>query len=286
MKPLTPPRPARSPPPGPSRSLRRARPRIRARHECLRAGDAVSRRAPRLPVTATVLIGHGVGSTVDAGAGGETVDGGRRAPRGDDGAGRARGGRDGCRRSRRAPGLVVDYTLTNTGTKPVLAYDVVPADLGSATLPADVDAKHAWVYEQSGVLRLSKQGFAPGPNVRFAAAPVMGGHTIAPGASITGKAYAVSPPTLDVPSESFEAPRTPVDPGVKQWQLCVQVDDRAGAGPSVRGRRWRRRGALDRRRRATSSSAPRRRRSRSPDRPVSRRRRRSRRRLGCSRDGR
>lgn len=135
-----------------------------------------------------------------------------------------------------APGLVVDYTLTNTGTKPVLASDVVPADLGSATLPADVDLKHAWVYEQSGVLRLGKQGFAPGPNVRFAAAPVMGGHTIAPGASITGKAYAVSPPTLDVPSESFEAPRTPVDPGVKQWQLCVQVDDRtAQARPSAVG---------------------------------------------------
>ena len=135
-----------------------------------------------------------------------------------------------------SPGLVVDYTLTNTGTKPVLAYDVVPADLGSATLPADVDAKHAWVYEQSGVLRLSKQGFAPAPNIRFAAAPVMGGHTIAPGASITGKAYAVTPPTLDVPSESFEAPRTTVDPALEQWQFCVQVDDRtAQARPSAVG---------------------------------------------------
>ena len=70
----------------------------------------------------------------------------------------------------------------------------MPADLGSATLPADVDPEHAWVYEQSGVLRLSKQGFAPAPNVRFIAAPVMGGRTIAPGASLTGRAYAVSPP--------------------------------------------------------------------------------------------
>lgn len=133
-------------------------------------------------------------------------------------------------------GLVVDYTVTNTGTKPLLAYDVVPQDLGSATVPADVDAKHAWVYEESGVLRLSKQGFSPAPNVRFAAAPVMGGHVLAPGASVTGKAYAVSPPTLDVPGESFEAPRTAVDPGVKQWQFCVQVDDRtAQARPAAAG---------------------------------------------------
>jgi hypothetical protein len=125
-----------------------------------------------------------------------------------------------------SPGLVVDYTVTNTGAAPVLAYDVVPAELGSAVLPPDVDPEHVWVYEESGVLRLSKQGFAPGPNVRFAAAPAMGGHTIAPGASITGRAYAVSPPRLDVPGESFEAPRTPVDPAVRQWQFCVQVDDR------------------------------------------------------------
>ncbi|KRF45926.1 hypothetical protein ASH01_09120 [Terrabacter sp. Soil811] len=191
------------------------------------------------PGAATPAGGDGpsatAGSTVDAGAGAETAtSGGVRleatmAPGGPEvgvtGAGIAA-----------SPGLVVDYTLTNTGTKPVLAYDVVPADLGSATLPMDVDAKHAWVYEESGVLRLSKQGFAPGPNVRFAAAPVMGGHTIAPGASITGKAYAVSPPTLDVPGDSFEAPRTPVDPAVKQWQFCVQVSDRAGqARPSAVG---------------------------------------------------
>jgi hypothetical protein len=133
-------------------------------------------------------------------------------------------------------GLVVDYTVTNTGAQPLLAYDVVPQDLGSATLPTDVDVTHAWVYEQSGVLRLSKQGFAPAPNVRFAAAPVMGGHVIAPGASLRGRAYAASPPKLDVPGDSFEAPRTAVDPGVKQWQLCVQVDDRAAqARPAAAG---------------------------------------------------
>src|SRR6478752_7720423 len=160
------------------------------------------------PGAATPAGGDGpsatAGSTVDAGAGAETAtSGGVRleatmAPGGPEvgatGAGVAA-----------SPGLVVDYTLTNTGTKPVLAYDVVPADLGSATLPMDVDAKHAWVYEESGVLRLSKQGFAPGPNVRFAAAPVMGGHPIAPGARTPGRAYAGRPPPSDVPGAPFGA---------------------------------------------------------------------------------
>ncbi|WP_344256385.1 hypothetical protein [Terrabacter carboxydivorans] len=133
-------------------------------------------------------------------------------------------------------GLVVDYTVTNTGSTPRLAYDIVPQDLGSATLPAAVDAKHAWVYEQDGVLRLSKQGFATAPGVRFAAAPVMGGHVLAPGASVTGKAYAVSPPMLDVPGESFQAPRAAVGTGLTQWQFCVQVDGRAAqARPSAAG---------------------------------------------------
>ncbi|GAA5035826.1 hypothetical protein GCM10023258_38130 [Terrabacter aeriphilus] len=134
------------------------------------------------------------------------------------------------------PGYVVQYTVTNTTSEPVLARDVVPRDLGSATLAADVDREHVWVYEQDGVLRLSKQGFAPAPNVRFAAAPVVGGHTIAPGASLTGRAYAVSPPRLHVPAESFEAPRTPVDPSVAQWQFCLQVDGEvAQARPSAVG---------------------------------------------------
>ncbi|MFM6850219.1 MAG: hypothetical protein ACKOVB_14080 [Terrabacter sp.] len=129
-------------------------------------------------------------------------------------------------------GLVVDYSVTNTCPAPVVAYDVVPDDLGSATVPKDVDPQHAWVYVEAGVLRISKQGFATAPNVRFAAAPVIGGHTIAPGATITGKAYAATPPKLDVPGESFTAPRTIVDPAVKQWQLCIQVDDRASGARS------------------------------------------------------
>ncbi|MFD1056215.1 hypothetical protein [Terrabacter terrigena] len=132
-------------------------------------------------------------------------------------------------------GLLVEYSVTNTGSKPVVALDVVPDDLGSATVPKDVDPQHAWVYAESGVLRISKQGFATAPNVRFAAAPVMGGHTIAPGATITGRAYAAMPPKLDVPGESFVAPHALVDPALKQWQLCIQVDDHARGRPSAVG---------------------------------------------------
>src|SRR6478672_10624691 len=36
-------------------------------------------------------------------------------------------------------GLAVSYRVTNTGAQPLLAYDVVPQDLGSATLPTGVD---------------------------------------------------------------------------------------------------------------------------------------------------
>lgn len=134
------------------------------------------------------------------------------------------------------PGLLVSYRLTNAGSTPVLADDVVPQDLGSATLPAGVDVQHAWVFEQSGVLRLSKQGFATAPNVRFAAAPVIGAHAVAPGATLSGRAYAVWPLALDVPGESFQAPRQPVDPAVATWQLCIQVDGRtAQARPSALG---------------------------------------------------
>jgi hypothetical protein len=129
---------------------------------------------------------------------------------------------------RRMPGLVVEYTLTNTGARPLVAYDVVPEDLGSATVPQDVNPEHAWVYVESGVLRLSKQGFAPARGVRFAAAPMTGARALDAGSSLTGRAYAVSPPTLDVPGDSFEAPRAAVDAGVKQWQFCVQVGERTG----------------------------------------------------------
>jgi hypothetical protein len=129
---------------------------------------------------------------------------------------------------RRMPGLVVEYTLTNTGSKPLLAYDIVPDDLGSATLPKTVNPEHAWVYVEAGVLRVSKQGFAPAPGVRFVAAPTTGARALDPGASLTGRAYAVSPPVLDVPGDTFEAPRATVGAGVKQWQFCVQVGERTG----------------------------------------------------------
>lgn len=137
---------------------------------------------------------------------------------------------------RRMPGLVVEYTLTNTGSAPLVAYDVVPDDLGSATVPQDVNPEHAWVYVESGILRLSKQGFAPAPGVRFAAAPVTGARALEAGARLTGRAYAVSPPTLDVPGDSFDAPRAAVGAGVEQWQFCVQVGERTGTLRAVPAR--------------------------------------------------
>ena len=127
---------------------------------------------------------------------------------------------------RSMPGLVVDYTLTNTGSIPLVAYDVVPASFGSAGLPADVDPEHAWVYVDSGVLRLSKQGFAPAPGVRFIAAPTTGARALDAGAGLTGRAYAATPPTLDVPGPDFDAPRAVVGADVREWQFCVQVGPR------------------------------------------------------------
>jgi hypothetical protein len=127
---------------------------------------------------------------------------------------------------RRMPGLVVDYTLTNAGSTPLVAYDVVPASLGSAALPTDIDRDHAWVYVDSGVLRLSKQGFAPAQGVRFIAAPTTGARALDAGAGLTGRAYAATPPSLDVPGPEFDAPRAAVGADVREWQFCVQVGPR------------------------------------------------------------
>ena len=127
---------------------------------------------------------------------------------------------------RRKPGIVVDYTLRNDGTRHLVAYDMVPDALGSATLPPDLDPEHAWVYPDSGLVRISKQGFATASGVSFIAAPMIGARTLDPGATLTGRAYAVSPPTLTVPGPDFDAPRVPVDPAATQAQFCVQVGER------------------------------------------------------------
>lgn len=122
--------------------------------------------------------------------------------------------------------LVVDYTLSHSGSADLVALDRVPADLGSATLPPDLDPEHAWVYVAKGVGRVSKQAFGIAPGVRFMAAPVTGGRALPPGGTLTGRASVPLPLTLDVPGESFEAPRAPVGPTVRTWQLCIQVIER------------------------------------------------------------
>ena len=127
---------------------------------------------------------------------------------------------------RRMPGLVVEYTLTNAGTTDLVAYDVVPDDLGSGALPADVDPEHAWVYVESGQVRISKQVFSPGPSVRFIAAPVTGVRDLPAGGTLSGRAYVPAPLVLDVPGDDFNAPRAALPADASEFRFCVQVGER------------------------------------------------------------
>lgn len=143
------------------------------------------------------------------------------------------------RGTRQRPGLQVEYTLVNGGARSLIAYDLVPAQLGSGTL-GDVDPEHAWVYAAAGVVRLSKQAFDPAPNVRFAAPPVTGARPLPAGATLTGRAWAPWPPVLDVPGTTFTAPRGPLPTDAASWQFCVQVTggaEQVGPAPDAVGGR-------------------------------------------------
>jgi hypothetical protein len=137
---------------------------------------------------------------------------------------------------RKKPGIVVTYTLTREDSTAgeLVAYDVVPDTLGSASLPPDVNPEHTWVYASGDTVRLSKQGFAAAPGVTFVAAPTIGARVIPADGPLSGRAYAVSPAELDVPGTEFTAPREPLPPGSSTWELCVQVGTRLpGMRPSV-----------------------------------------------------
>lgn len=137
---------------------------------------------------------------------------------------------------RKKPGIVVTYSLTREDSTAgdLVAYDVVPDALGSASLPPDVNPEHAWVYASGEAIRLSKQGFASAPGVTFLAAPTIGARVIPAGSPLRGRAYAVSPAELDVPGSEFTAPREPLPPGSSTWELCVQVGQRLpGMRPSA-----------------------------------------------------
>jgi hypothetical protein len=139
---------------------------------------------------------------------------------------------------RRKPGVVVTYTLTRdgAGTGEVVAYDVVPDSLGSAGLPPDVNPEHAWVYADGDTVRVSKQSFAAAPGTSFIAAPTTGVRVIPPSGALEGRAYAGSPPELDVPGAEFAAPRGPLPAAPSPWEFCVQVGERQdGMQPSVIG---------------------------------------------------
>jgi hypothetical protein len=129
-------------------------------------------------------------------------------------------------------GLVVEYLLVNNGTSPVLVHDRVPSGLGSAKLPADLDPEHAWAFMADGRIRLSKQGFAPAPGVRFIAAPVIGARLLEPRHRLTGRAWAPVPLRLDVPSAEFDAPRAPLSPRATEWDFCVQLTVGGSQGPA------------------------------------------------------
>ncbi|EWS99637.1 hypothetical protein N865_21780 [Intrasporangium oryzae NRRL B-24470] len=198
----------------------------------------------RLAVVPAVLVGVVAacgqatpgGSPTPAGSGATDGGGAATASASDGGSAGASGAtetvtvRDVTLTARPQPGsgsrLVVDYTLTHSGSADLVALDRVPADLGSATLPPDLDPEHAWVYVADGVARVSKQAFAIAPGVRFMAAPVTGGRALPPGGTLTGRASVPLPLTLDVPGDSFEAPRDPVGQDVRTWQLCIQVVER------------------------------------------------------------
>jgi hypothetical protein len=129
-------------------------------------------------------------------------------------------------------GLAVYYRLLNDGAEPMLVHDHVPLSLGSATLPEDLDPTHAWVFMSGSRIRVSKQGFAPAPGVRFMAAPVMGARVLEASGMVTGEAWAPLPATLDVPGAEFDAPRAPLDPNASEWEFCLQVTEGAQGRPS------------------------------------------------------
>lgn len=129
-------------------------------------------------------------------------------------------------------GVVVEYTLRNAGNQPVRVHDLIPAGLGSATLPQDVNPEHTWVFMERGRIRLSKQGFDVAPGVAFIAPPVVGAHVLEAGQTLEGRAYAALPLDLDVPGPEFSAPRTPLDPQTREAEFCVQVST------GTEGRPW------------------------------------------------
>lgn len=124
--------------------------------------------------------------------------------------------------------LVIDYTLTQSGTEPVYAVDLAPDVLSNSRLDPAARRTHAWVYQSDDGPRISKQGFAIAPTIRFFAAPVMGVKRVDPGASITGSAEVGWPLATALPSAEFEAPRGALSSAsAERVRLCIQVMDAA-----------------------------------------------------------
>lgn len=126
---------------------------------------------------------------------------------------------------RRLPSLVVDYTLTNHGKPSLHVFDRIPAGLGSAALPPELNPEHAWVHMEGGVIRVTKQAFSLNPEVMMFAPPAIGVRELHSGGTLEGRAVIPLTPKLDVPDTNFVAPREPVDPTATEWQFCIQVEE-------------------------------------------------------------
>lgn len=124
-------------------------------------------------------------------------------------------------------GLLIAYTVTNTGSAPVLLQDRIPVNDGSATGPGDkVDPLKAFVLAGQGTtIDVVKRTFLPksapgGPDytVYFQATVVPAGKTV------EGRAFVPLPLTRHVPGFAADAgvdaalPTSPTG-----WRFCLGV---------------------------------------------------------------
>lgn len=110
----------------------------------------------------------------------------------------------------RERGLLVSYSVTNTGTEPVLVVDRIPVKDGSASGPSDqIDPLKAFLAVDGDVATIAKRTFprsadAPDFTVRFQAS------VAAPGATVKGLAFVPLPLATD-------------DAEADRWRLCLGI---------------------------------------------------------------
>lgn len=121
------------------------------------------------------------------------------------------------------PGLVADYTVTNTGDSRVLVVTERSHIQGGGAIGPDAP-EAVWVTaSEDGRIRLSKEVF--GSDLDFAVAPGSPGVSLGAGESVSGRAFAALPLVYTAPDPSrFHVPGPSSLPaGAREWQFCVQV---------------------------------------------------------------